>query len=237
MATPLTFDLGTMFQAHVNNTTPEAYSKELRNILQSLDEFEESVERLTIKNEADFKIAVVGKGVLCSLSCYTFNNKLPENDRVWKLEQTLAKKMERWTKSQLADSEDSVLIRYILWNKRYFNDTEWRKKILDRLLEKGYIFILPADNEQKFVLTGIHYKVGDNTFTMDGYRRYHPVCMPQCFELIWDMDYGYLRTKDVPIIQKEVSLTPMDGLKGSARCPRFTPQDRVKLGTLIKMLQ
>lgn len=237
MATSPAFDFATEFSAHMLGMTSETYVDGMKTTLGMLDEIEDAIKRMKIKSEDDFKQAYGIKGRLNSLSCYTFNNKLPENDRVWQLEMNLGKKISRWTKSQLADSEDSVLIRYILWNKRYLRDTEWRKKILDRLLEKGYVFILPSDNdnEPKFVLTGVHYKIGDNTFTIDGYRRYYPVCTPQCFELIWDMDYGYLRTKDVPTINREVSLTPMDGLKGSALCPRFTTKDRIKLGAWLKM--
>jgi len=239
METSPTFDFGTQFGAHTSGMTPEAYVNEMKAAIGMLDKVEDAIERMKIKSQEDFNHAYNIKKVLCSLSCYTFNNKLPENDRVWELEGKIAKKMAVWMKSQLAKPDDNLLIRYILWNKRYYGDEERRKKILDRLIEKGYILTRPAGeyNDQEVVVTGIYCKVGDNCFTVGRNgresRQFVNVCVPQCFELVWDMDKEYLATKDIPMLETEVTMTYMRDGKGCARHPKFTRKDASRLNTLI----
>lgn len=239
METSLAFDFGTQFGAHTSGMTPEAYVNEMKAAIGMLDKVEGAIERMKIKSQEAFNHAYGIKKVLCSLSCYTFNNKLPENDRVWELEGKIAKKMAVWMKSQLAKSDDNLLIRYILWNKRYYGDNERRKKILDALIEKGYIFTRPAGeyNAQEVVITGIYCKVGDNCFTegRNGRhtRQFVDVCVPQCFKILWEIDEEYLATKDIPMVEKEVSMTYMRDGKGCARRPKFNRKDAQRLNTLF----
>lgn len=239
METSPAFDFGTQFGAHASGMTPEAYANEMKAAIGMLDRVEDVIERMKIKSADAFSQAYNLKGRLSSLSCYTFNNDLPENDRVWELEGKLAKKMSAWMKSQLAKPDDNLLIRYILWNKRYYGDEERRKKILDALIEKGYIFTRPAGkyNEQEVVITGIYCKVGDNCFTVGRNgrhtRQFVDVCVPQCFQILWDMDKEYLATKDIPMLEKEVTMTYMRDGKGCARRPKFNRKDAQRLNTLF----
>jgi len=239
METSLAFDFGTLFGAHTSGVTPDAYVSEMKSAIGMLDKIEDAIERMKIKSQETYNHAYSIKKVLCSLSCYTFNNDLPENDRVWKLEGKLAKKMSAWMKSQLANPDDNLLIRYILWNKRYQGDNERRKKILDTLIEKGYILTRPAGeyNEQEVVITGIYCKVGDNTFSVarNGRhtRQFVNVCVPQCFQILWEIDKEYLATKDIPMLEKEVTMTYMQDGKGCARRPKFTRKDAQRLNTLF----
>lgn len=239
METSLAFDFSTKLSAGVAGVTPETYRERMNTALGLLDKIEDTVKRMKIKSEADFKRAHDIKGLLCSLSCYTFNNKLPEDERVWAVEAVLGKKMSLWVKSQLAEPDDNLLIRYILWSKRYLADSEGRKKILDRLVEKGYIFIRPAGeySQQEVVVTGIQCKVGDNMHTVDRngreHRQFVNVCVPQCFELK-DIDKEYLATKDLPILDKDLSMTDFRDGKGSARYPKFTRKDSARLFNLIQ---
>lgn len=231
--------LAIQFAAYTSDMTPEAYVNKMKALIDILDKVEDAIERMEIKSQEAFNHAYGIKKVLSSLSCYTFNNKLPENDRVWGLEWKVAKKMAVWMKSQLAKPDDNLLIRYILWNKRYSGDNEQRKKILDVLIEKGYIFIRPAGkyNKQEVVITGIYCKVGDNCFTVGRNgresRQFVDVCVPQCFEIVWGIDKEYLATKDIPMLEKEVEMTYMRDGKGCARHPKFTHKDAQRLNALF----
>lgn len=240
MTTSPVFKLESLFGAYSNGVTPEVYTDSMKSSIDMLDDIENTVDNMKINSEDVYRQAYAIKELLCGVSCYTFNNKHPENDRVWKLEAKLGKKMLTWMKSQLAGSDENLLIRYILWNKRYKGDSELRKKILDTLIEKGYIVTRPAGkyNKQEVVITGIYCKVGDNTFSIarngKSVRQFVDVCVPQCFEILLESDKEYLATKDIPMTEKEMTMTYMQDGKGCARNPKFNYKDAQRLHTMFQ---
>lgn len=232
MAITPAFDIATQFGAYTNNITPEQYRAEMQATLDMLDKIELAVSRFKITDQKSFESAKTIKGKLCSLSCYTFNNNLPENDRIWKIEAMLGKKMYAWTRKNLASSEDNLLIRYLLWNKRYSADKKVREWIIDRLIEKELIGFIVRDNKKDIVVRGIHCKVGDNIFTGNA-RQYVRTCGPQCFHLEWDMDVEYVKTKELPELTSTLDLIYLQDGKGSARHPKITKQDLKRLMEII----
>lgn len=234
MAISPAFDFATTLSAGMAGIAPQEYVDNQKFALDNLDKIEQAISG-KIKSDEDFARMLTFKSALSSLYCYTSNNKLPEFDRVSKLEGQLGNKMHKWTLRGLAPSDDNLLIRYILWNRRYVGDTETRKKILDELIAKGYIFIRPAGrhNDEEIVVTGIYCKVGDNVFSRDRsgreHRQYVDVCVQQCFKLTWEIDLEYVKTKDLQVLEKDLTMTWMGDGKGCARHPKITRKDSDRL--------
>lgn len=231
MAITPVFDIA-QFGAYTSVTTPAQYRAEIQADLGLLDKIELVISQFKITDQKTFDTAMMLKGRLCSLSCYTFNNKLPENDKVLELSSLLGKKMYAWTLKNLASSEDNLLIRYLLWNKRYSADRKVREWIIDRLIEKNLIGFIVRNNKKDIVVRGIHCKVGDNTFTGNA-RQYVRTCGPQCFRLGWDMDVEYVQTKELIELPSTLDLIFMQDGKGCARHPKITRQDLKRLMEIV----
>lgn len=233
MAITPAFDIAAQFATYRNDIPLAQYRAEMQATLDMIDKIELAISRFKITDQKTFETAKTIKGKLCSLSCYTFNNNLPENDKVWEIESMLAKKMRAWTLKNLASSEDNLLIRYLLWNKRYSADKKVREWIIDRLIEKKLLGFIIRDDKKDAVVRGIHCKVGDNTFTGNS-RRYVHCCEPQCFHLEWDMDVEYVKTKDLPELPSTLlNVIYLQDGKGSARHPKITRQDLKRLMEII----
>lgn len=232
MAITPAFDIAAQFATYRNDIPLAQYRAEMQATLDMLDKIEIAVSRFKITDQKSFDTAMMLKGRLSSLSCYTFNNNLPENDKVWELSSMLGKKMYAWTRKNLASSEDNLLIRYLLWNKRYFADKKVREWIIDRLIEKELIGFISDDDKKYIVVRGIHCKVGDNIFTGNA-RQYVRTCGPQCFRLEWDMDVEYVKTKELPELPSTLDLIYLQDGKGSARHPKITRQDLKRLMEVI----
>lgn len=239
METSPAFDFATEFSAHMLGMTSETYLDGMKATLGMLDEIEDAIKRMKIKSEDDFKQAYGIKGRLNSLSCYTSNHNLPENNRVWQLEMNLGEKMNKYALSNLPKGDDNLMIRYILWNRHIIGDTDMRKWILDQLVEKGYI---GKYKDEGIVITGLSTKVGDNVFTVGSngreYRNYRRVCVPQCYELTWGkLDLDYLATKNLPTFDDlDLHMTHMGEGKHNARYPKITNKDKIRLKELMLRL-
>jgi hypothetical protein len=238
MAIPTALSFSNIFSANLAGEHPMSYVSKMNDYVQNLTTIEKVIQEFAIKSDAEFQQAVELKEMLCSLSCYTTNNNLPENDKVWELESILAQKMSKWSKTKLAKPDDNLLIRYILWNKKYQGDTEDRKKIIDLLVEKGYIFRHSDEyHKDTIVVAGIECKVGDNTFTEDvngrQHRQYLSVCVPQCFPLTWIQDEEYLESKRLVIKDRMFNITSMSDGKGCARYPKITKKDYRRLKQIL----
>lgn len=236
MLTELKFDFATEMSAHMSGLDAGQYVETMNTCIDQLDSWEKHVNALKINSNDDFQKATQLKSILSSLSCYTFNSNLSQNDQVWALEHKLGKKILKWAKAQSAPSEYNMMIRYILWNKFYLDDDKLRKQILDALIDKGYIvkhqFKYGNEVETKFVVTGIKCKVGDNVFTADKNGRYHRqygnVCNLQCFELKF-LDEAYVSTKDVQENNDDMYFTSFGDGKGCARHPKFSYKEYLML--------
>lgn len=230
-----TSDFATLLSAGMAGVSVEDYNQRQQWMLDNLDKIEEWVGRVKITDAKTFELANAYKSALCSLSCHTFNTRHPENDRVWNIESVLGKKMKLYVSRNLAPSEENRMIRYILSNRCFYNDADMRKKILDHLVEKGYVFIRPATEYdcEKIFVTGIACKTGDNTFTISGrdrhHRQYMSHCGFQCYALTWDKDEEYLQTKSLPRLEKEMTLAGYGDGKYLARHPKFNRREFDKL--------
>lgn len=236
MAISPAYDFITKLSADMSGRTADAYLADMNSALGALNKIEDAVKSMEISTQDDFKRANDIKSLLCSLSCYTFNKDLPDNDRVWNLETELGKKMGKWTQRILAKGDDNLMIRYILWNKRYVGDKVIREWILQQLLDKGYVKTF----EGKTVLVGIASKVGDNVFTPDyagrNHRNYNHVCLPQCYLVgeHWESDLEFFKDKELSEVPKiGYYLTYMRDGKGCARHPKITQKDWSRLKAIL----
>lgn len=231
----LGYDFITDLSAKMAGVTAEEYETRQQWMLNNLTRLNSIVEATNIKDEMSFDYARSIKTALCSLSCYTFNTNHPLNDTVWDMEAVLGKKMHKYVMKGLAPKDDNLRIRYLLWNKRYHGDELQRKAFIDHLLAKGYVFIRPSSQYHSFafVVRGIYCKVGDNTFSVDRngreHRQYKDVCMTQYFSFTWDQDIAYLKTLDVPMMEKSIETTGMYDGKNCARHPKITRADSHRL--------
>jgi len=229
-----TSDFATVLSAGMAGVSVEKYKEHQHWMLDHLDKIETWVKGVKIIDDASFDLALAYKSALSSLFCYTANNQLPEFDRVCDIEGVIGRKMRLYVEKNLAPPAENVMIRYILSKRAFHSDDEMRKKILDHLVEKGYVFIRPATeyDHEKIVVTGIACKTGDNTFSISGNNRHHrqyvKVCMPQCY-CVRDFDADYLRTKNLPTLDKEMSLTGFGDGKYLARHPKFNRREFFKL--------
>lgn len=237
MATPTAFDFATNFVTGMSrNITLENYIDEMKYSISLIDRITKALDNIVIDSQEMFDKACNLKGRISHIYCYAFNNDLPEFKQICDVELALGKKMQTWTKSKLANKDDNLLIRYILWNRRYVNDKDARRLILDTLVERGYVHI---DNDGDVVITGLYCKVGDNVFSSDWRGRMHrtfiDVCIPQCFNPTWDFDTEYLKTKNLPLLNGEHTNTWFGDGKGCARHPKITQKDCLRLRKLAPL--
>jgi len=204
----------------------EEYTQRQHWMLENLEKFADIIRNGKINTIEAFNKFLFTNSALCSLSCYTFNNKHPQNDEVWKLEGECARLLSKWLHKQLAKPTENRMIRYLLWNRYYVGDTTVRQRIMDHLVEKGYIL----KRKDEYIVKGIYTKVGDNVFTVGRNgresRQYVHVCLPQYYTLN-PKDYDYLATKEVPEFEDEhrYYCTYLQDGKGSSRHPKITRKD------------
>jgi hypothetical protein len=139
--------------------TPAAYSERMQLMIKNLDALEVPMK---IKTEADYQVAYKIKGELCSLSCYTFNNNLPQDKRVWELESIWGKALTKFNnKLHLKSSEDIVLANYLLSNRRY--KIIDHSKLVGYAKKRGFLRIVNG----KIAVVGLVKKVRDNVTRLD----------------------------------------------------------------------
>lgn len=148
------------------------YTAKNDTIIKSLDKIEAVIDRAKVKNLADFNKYSQVKYLLSGLSCYTFNTKHPQNDRVWELESKLGGKCARWVKSQtVKDSFTLTELAYFTWDCHYPDDRFMVLRFTKDLLSKGLLW--KSAKSGNLMVTGMHKRVGDNVFTVDYRGREH----------------------------------------------------------------
>jgi len=156
------------FTAKMNNTTTEQYKNNLNQFLEKIDVLENAVNIAVIKNFEDYKKCSELKAILSSLFCFSFNNKLPEFEKIAKIESSLGKKLLDFVKKNtVKNSEIKTVVRYLLWGK-YYSQQSFSK--IYEVLKKHNLLRRQGDN---LCVIGLHYKVGDNLFTVDYNGREH----------------------------------------------------------------
>ena len=225
-------DFANVLSAGMSGQTPAEYVKGQNFVLDRLDLIAEKVKELTVTDEAGYDRAMNYKSGLSGLYCYTFNNNLPQFDRVSELENEVGRKMAKWVKSQLAPSDINLMIRYLLWNRRFVGDMAIRRAIVNRLIEEEYIgYVFDTDGRPKLVVHGIYCKVGDNVFNGRN-RCYVDVCCRQAFEL-HAVDEEYAKPLAKPL-SGNFSITWMGDGKGRARHPKFSYKEWQRLEKLME---
>jgi hypothetical protein len=154
--------------------------------LAQLHAIERVARRLTIGTLDEFTRAYELKGFVTRLACYTFNNRLDVNTRVWAIDGAIGRAMSRWARAfygRQVSPEARTLVRYLLWRKQYPGEN--LPKIVDRLVTERATFRKPGTDE--VYVRGCHLAVGDNVFSyrQDGsqYRRYQKVVVPEIFPI------------------------------------------------------
>lgn len=155
--------------AHMEgDKTGEDYVNSRSQALEQIDEIEHVVDNATIKTMEDYDRYCNIKSILSSLFCFTANNQMPIFDRICDIESKIGKKLVKFVKSQtIKDREIRTVARYVLWGAYYRSQNI--EAIYDVLFEND---LLRKQGASIFV-RGLHYKVGDNTFTVDRMGRQH----------------------------------------------------------------
>jgi len=181
-----------------------SYHAAHRAVLARLDDFDAPP---PIEDEQGYRRADEVRRMLSSLSCYTFNNTLPENDRAWALESAWAAAVAKYNRRLLIRNVDAKRIaRYLVWNYR-----------------------LVAADHQLYVV-GLERAVGDNLFTVDGrgrhYRKYPRTIGRQALEvqhaLPWSGAQAQAFLASVPELDPTWYPTAIGDRKHCARPSAFT---------------
>ncbi len=144
-----------------------------------------AVNKAKVNTIEDYRELMKLKSLLSSLYCYTFNNQYPEFDRVAELEAKLGKKLYKLARgyNRVKDKETRAVAKYFITCWQHYYSYEDPGKMADRLLESGNLFI---DKRGNYLVTGLHYAVGDNVFGVSWdsdreYRLYVKTCAVQAF--------------------------------------------------------
>lgn len=232
---PLEPFLATLCARLEGDADGEAYVRDRQEALRHLDDLETPPR---IRNEEHYGAAREVKSLLASLSCFTFNCRHPDNDRVWRLEAEWGRALARYNRRFLiADHESRAIARYLLWS-RFWPGVDPRR-VLDEANRRG--FLRKGRPQGRGTLTfdlyviGLEMKVGDNTFTVDNYgrhyRHYHRTCSRQAFHVEDSLDRAGIAPDstwftDVPGLGAAWTPTAIGDGKFAARPVRLTRRER-----------
>ena len=172
--------LGTDVKTYIE--THDSLSKET-----ALARIEKMIEQVKVKTLADYKEAMKLKSVLSSLFCFTFNNNRPEWKRVAELESRLGKKLLKFARSykRIKDKRLRAIAKYMITCWSYYFSNEDVDAIVDAVVQAEILY----QKDGQYLITGLHYAVGDNTFTVGRngkqYRDYIETCALQAFYVNW----------------------------------------------------
>lgn len=156
------------------------------------------------------------KGFLCSLYCRTFNSDHPEFDRVSKLEDRWADAMFQFAKKQDVQGHKRTVVRYLCWRSYYPNGIDTR-----RLCDDAVLWGLVYRNGDAHVVRGLHFKVGDNVFSVDSRGRQHRTyvghCGLQVFYIQNPIAKEILKGMNLPEMPKRYDVIGLYDGKGAAR--------------------
>lgn len=196
-----------------------------------LDAIERVARRLKIGTVEEFNRVYELKRFVARLVCYTFNNRLDLNDRVWAIEGVIGRAMSRWARAfyrRQVSPEARTLVRYLLWRKRY--PSENLAKIVDRLIAERAMFRKSGTDD--VYVRGCHLAVGDNVFAyrQDGsqYRRYQQVAVPEVFPLNRDLPADLVSRIPEETIPDFVEVVPVRDGKEAATI-RFDWRDKTRI--------
>ena len=213
--------------AGMSKLSVDDYKKQNDDFLIKLDKIEKFVNQSTVKTIEQFKEVMEWKSMLSSLYCYTFNNKLPEFDRVSALEDVLGKKLYQFAFSfRKVSQENRSLAKYLCWHKYY------RDENTEQLLKDANDAGILRKKDSSYFIIGMHLAVGDNTFTISRrnsriqYRNYVKSCAIQAFYIgCQERRKPILDTMDVPALEDYYSTVSFGNHKHCAKIS-FTWKDK-----------
>ena len=204
---------------------------------ENLKRLENLIKKIDIESIEDYKEAYDFKKFLSSLFCYAFNSNSDKYKQIGAIEAQLGQKIARFVKKRfrIKDKVVKAAAKYAVTCWRCYYSTEDKEKIIKCLLENKLLYKKPYKTrngqiEYDFLVTGLHYAVGDNTFSIgkDGkeYRNYVSVCVPQAFYLN-DRFHNFLVSKiksdpqfldNIPLLPEYYTPTLVEpNLKDAAR--------------------
>lgn len=145
--------------------SPESYKEWMDFALDNLDDLEKAFK---IQTEDDYVLANSIKGLLCSLSCTTFNTKHPDNDQVWRIESIYGSLMVGYNKKNLLKNRSDILVANYLIGKTTYVGINFNH-VLNYAKERNFI----RQSNGRLYVIGLLKKVGDNVFSIDRRGRQH----------------------------------------------------------------
>ena len=176
-------NFGNSLSAQMAGESEEEYTQIREDALKELDEVEGAVKRTKVEDINSYNEAMKLKGVLSSLFCYTANSNKPEVDRVGDIECTLGTKLFKFANKhgKITDKAIKALAKYLITNLRHYYTLEDVDKIVECLRNAGVLY----QSEGSYLITGLHYSVGDNVFGVSSngseYRLMQRSCALQAF--------------------------------------------------------
>lgn len=200
-------------------------------MLSDLDRFETP---MAIKTEEDYARAYSVKSALCSLSCHTVNNNLPQNDRVWLLESVWGKALKKYNDRHLLKDSDDVFVANYLLAKRYYTAID-RNALLALAKMRGFLRQINGS----LVVVGLSKKVGDNTFTIDRHGRHHRNFIRtigrQYFRLsMQDVILDESFFNDIPHVEDNFRETYLGDGKGLSKYPSIASDTYYRLCEILQ---
>ena len=175
-------DFANSLSAHMMGTDVDTYTDFYNQLLESLPKLKKAVEQVRVRCLDDYQKAMELKGILSGLFCYTFNNHLQAYKEVGELEHELGMKLLKFARSygRIRDKRVRAVAKYMITCWRYYFTWEDQEEII-RIVRDAHILW----KKDSYLITGLHFAVGDNTFTVGRngkeYRNYVETCALQAF--------------------------------------------------------
>ena len=176
-------NFGNSLSAFLEGEEEGDYVKTRDGALKQLDEVEGAVKRTKVEDINSYNEAMKLKGALSSLFCYTANSNKPEVDRVGDIECALGAKLFKFANKhkKINDKTVKALAKYAITNWQHYYTREDVTKIVERLKNADVLY----QSEGSYLITGLHYSVGDNVFGVSSngseYRLMQRSCALQAF--------------------------------------------------------
>lgn len=221
-----TEDIVNQLSAEMSTSSVEDYKNRHNKLLGELDKIDKFVNNTVVSNIEEFKKNMDVKGILSSLYCYTFNNKLPEFDRVSGLEDVLGKKLYKFAFSfRKLSPTNRYLAKYLLWNRCF------QLEDITSILTDAYNAGMLRKKDNSYYIIGMHLSVGDNVFSVSRYtgkqwRNYVKSCAIQAFPMSFQNSRKkVLDTMDIPELEDYYETVGIANHKGCVKIS-FTQKDR-----------
>jgi hypothetical protein len=225
-------DFADTFSAALIGVKTEDYTASMKKIIDNLDQCDKFAEQLTVNSWDQYAAALNVTSMTSSAYCYAANhNQESEAKKAIEIECRITRKMFAWVKTQLGSDSERLMIQYLLLRWHYQGDESWRIRAFKALLAAGRLW----QKDGHYYLTGIHKKLGDNTFDMKGNRCYYESSTAQAFEVahIDKKVIAEFVCEPVPELPKYFKVIWLCDGKGSARPISFSKKQKSDILKLI----